>query len=198
MLWFKSKANKLSVSALVVTGLALSACGFSPLYGQNAAQPYVINTLAGISVQPIEDRVGQMMRTQLQSGLTPKGAKRTAPQYELMVTLSESIGVLAVDQASFATRANLYLNGDYQLVRLSDHLEVISGSAKTVASYNVLSSDYATLQAQANARELAVKDLSHILQSRLAVHFKTKAPKVQKSNQSNGQGSGQINYGYPN
>jgi len=198
MLWFKSKANKLSVSALVVTSLALSACGFSPLYGQNAAQPYVINTLAGISVQPIEDRVGQMMRNQLQSGLTPKGAKRTAPQYDLTVTLSESISVLAVDQASFATRANLYLDGNYLLVRISDHLEVISGSAKTVSSYNVLSSDYATLQAQANARELAVKDLSHILQSRLAVHFKTTAPKIQKSDKPYGQGSGNINYGYPN
>jgi LPS-assembly lipoprotein len=116
----------------------------------------------------------------------------------LTVSLSESIAVLAIDKAAFATRANLNLGGTYQLVRLSDSNEIISGTISTVASYNVLSSDYATLQAQANARELAVKDLSHILVDRLAVHFKTTAPDVQSSQQPSRQGTGRYNSGYPN
>lgn len=165
-----SKSRISFVAALALTGLGLSACGYTPLYGRTGNNAQVVGQLASIDVRPIPDRVGQMMRMQLKRGLSLKGRQGSA-DYQLTVTLSERIAKLAVEQSAFATRANLSLTSTYSLVRTSDHGEVTTGSAATVSSYNILSSDFATQTARADARERAVISLAQIIRERLAVFF---------------------------
>lgn len=165
-----SKTSLTLVAALALTGLGLSACGYTPLYGNNGTNAQVVNQLANIDVRPIPDRVGQMMRTELKRGLSihrPQGPAH----YQLTVTLSEGISELAVEQSAFATRANLSLTSTYILVRVADNAEIATGSPSSVASYNILSSDFATQTARADARERAVIGLAQIINQRLAVYF---------------------------
>lgn len=165
-----SKSRMSFIAALALTGLGLSACGYTPLYGRTGNSAQVVGQLASIDVRPIPDRVGQMMRTQLKRGLSIKSLQGAA-DYQLTVTLSESIAELAVEQSAFATRANLSLSSSYRLVRTSDSTEVTFGSPATVSSYNILSSDFATQTARADARERAVISLAQIIRERLAVFF---------------------------
>ena len=165
-----SNARLILGAALAFAGLGLSACGYTPLYGNTGPSAQVVGQLASINVSPIPDRVGQMMRTELKRGLSINRPQGPA-QYQLTVTLSESISQLAIEESAFATRANLHLTSTYSLVRSSDGFEVTTGSPSTVASYNILSSDFATQTAQADARERAVIGLAQIIKQRLAVYF---------------------------
>ena len=165
-----SKFRLSFVAALVLAGLGLSACGYTPLYGRTGNSAQVVGQLASIEVRPIPDRVGQMMRTELKRRLSINRPQGPA-QYQLSVTLSEGIAELAVEQSAFATRANLNLSSSFRLVRRSDGLEVTSGTPSSVASYNILSSDFATQTARTDARERAVIGLAQIINQRLAVYF---------------------------
>lgn len=165
-----SKTRILVSIALAFAGSSLSACGYTPLYGRSSGGAQVTAELSQIEVRPIVDRVGQMMRTELKRSLSPQGL-RDAPQYRLTVTLSEGLAQLAVEESAFATRANLTLSSAYSLVRSADGLEILAGTADSVASYNILSSDFATQSAQSNARERAIVNLAQTIRQRLAVYF---------------------------
>lgn len=173
---FKAKSRTRFVTAttlLLVAAAGLGACGFKPLYGQNnlqdGASAQAQTQLATVTIEHISDRVGQMMRTELKRRLAPRGQK--ADNYRLHVTISESLSALAVEQNAFATRANLALTANYRLVRVSDGFELTAATPRQVASYNILTSDYATLSAQEDARERAVKALADTIHTRLAIYF---------------------------
>ena len=167
------RTSAIAVIALLAMSVVLGACGFRPLYGQggpNASTgPGSSAELTAVEVKPIADRAGQMMRTALQRRL---GLKGVAPaQYQLSVSLKEGIAKLAVEQNAFATRANLSLTATYQLVRIHDGRQLASGKPRAVASYNILDSDYATLVAEADARERAIETLANDIHARLAIYF---------------------------
>jgi len=158
------------LSSLVIAGAALSGCGYSPLYGHGATSANTQGYLSLIHVRPIPNRVGQVMHSSLTHLLKPRS--NNAPQaYDLSINLSESLATLAVEKNAFATRANLTLTADYKLSRKSDGYLLTSGSAKSVSSYNILVSDFATLAAKEDSRARVVQDLAEALRTRLAVYF---------------------------
>lgn len=161
------------MTAVLAGTLSLNACGFQPLYGQSLAGPQVQPHLASIFVQPIPDRIGQVLRTKLSRTLSPK-TRTTAPAYELRITLTESLSTLAVERDASATRANLTLTSSFTLVRRADSLTLYSGAVNSIASYNILTSQFATKIAKDDARARAVQDLSVIIRTRLAIYFQAK------------------------
>lgn len=162
-----------TLAALLIAGLLLGACGYKPLYGQNTGAPGTPSAqrhLESISVKPIPDRVGQMMRTALMRGLNPR-TKRSVHAYDISITLDETLATLAVEQSAFATRANLTLTANYVLTRRADRLNLTSGSVKSVSSYNILASEFATKAAKDDSRSRAIQDVSETLRTRLAIYF---------------------------
>ena len=161
-----------AMTAVLGLSLILGACGYRPLYGQQSGTSGSSNTvaaLAQIDVKPIENRSGQKMRTALQRRLSPKG--RSSSLYYLSVELSEGISDLAIDRTAFATRANLSLTAQYQLIRNADGLKMNVGSLTAVSSYNVLTSDFATHAAQTDARSRAIETLAEDIHAHLAIYF---------------------------
>lgn len=157
--------------ALALTGVMVSACGYRPLYGQTSAQTngHTVADLAAIEIKPIPNREGQMMRNALKRRLVVRPG---APvRYALNVQLNENISVLAVDSGSFATRANLIMSASYSLEDVSDHKPLAHGSARSVASYNILTSDFATYAARQDARAKAIESLADDIRTRLAIYF---------------------------
>lgn len=156
--------------ALIMSTVVLSACGYRPLYGTSSVTPEVERHLASIQVKPIANRPGQMMRIALKQRLAPK-SNGSKDVYQLTVTLNESLSTLAVEESAFATRANLSLSAHYTLIQLADNAQLLDGTAKTVASYNILSSDFATIAAKDDARERAILELADTLRTRMAIYF---------------------------
>jgi len=166
---FKRLTTVLAV--LIGTG-AVSACGFQPLYGQGPNTSQVQPHLAQIAVQPIPDRVGQILRSTLSRTLNPTAhTPGTGPAYDLAVTLTEAVSTLAVERDAFATRANLSLNASYTLTRRADQVTLSSASVGSVSSYNILSSEFATKTARDDARKRAIQDLAATIRTRLAIYF---------------------------
>lgn len=171
MLSYKAVTRSfLTLIGLVAVSLAVVACGYRPLYGQYSLTPQVEHHLAAIKVATIPNRVGQQMHTALMRRLAPKRTQ-IHRNYKLLVSLTESTRKLAIERNALATRTNFTLTANFILMRLSDNTELTYGRAKSVSSYNILSSDFATLAAQSDARERAVEDLAETLRTRMAIYF---------------------------
>ena len=147
---------------------ALTACGFGPLYGDREQTAAAEDQLELVTVPPIADRLGQLVRIELTNRLTPT---QPAPPaiYTLPVKLTESRASLAVRKDSSETRANLTITATFELFRISDGARLTSGAFRSVNSYDVVDSDYATLAAESDARRRGAKDIADGIIDRLAI-----------------------------
>jgi LPS-assembly lipoprotein len=149
-------------------GIILSACGFSPLYGEHSQSTSVASQLALIKVPPINDRTGQLIRIELTNRLTPTQAGSPA-SYLLPVTLSESRTNLVVRKDAAATRVNLTITAAFRLLRISDGVVLTTGNIRSVNSYDIVDSNYASLAAESDARRRGAIDVADGIVNRLAM-----------------------------
>jgi LPS-assembly lipoprotein len=155
----------------VLLAVMLAGCGFRPLYADRQAHDLgAASELAKIQVAPISDRLGQLVRNHLIDQLTPLG-KASAWRYRLTVVLTPSQEGVALAQDQAATRYNFQLRSKFILAELSSGAEILSGSARSIAVYNVVSADFSTLTAEADARRRAAREISDEITIRLAVFF---------------------------
>ena len=146
-----------------------AGCGFQPLFEARKHNP-VVNEFAYVHVAPIKDRIGQQLRNELLHRL-PASAKQNRAKYKLVTTLRESMQTLAVRKSAFATRANLTVTATFHLIAENNNAPVLSATEKTTVSYNILDSEFATLVAQRDAQNRAIKSLGKDIIVRLAVFF---------------------------
>jgi LPS-assembly lipoprotein len=154
---------------LIAAAMALlTGCGFTPLHGQQKAGASATAALQQISVPPIPERLGQLLRIELTNQLTPNGQPRS-PAYVLSVSVTESQQDLAVRRDATATRANLIITASFKLREVQSDEIVLSGAARSVNSYNILDADFATLSAESDSRRRASRDLATEIRSRLGI-----------------------------
>ena len=154
--------------ALLVCLILLGGCGFRPIYG-TATQGNTAAALASVDVEPISDRVGQILHNHLLDLLNPRG-RPERPRYRLSVNLSESVERIAFRKTEVATRANLWLRVSFTLQGAAGE-SVLSGNLSVVSSYNILQTDFATLAAEQDARERAARQLAEELRLQLAARL---------------------------
>ena len=162
MSWYRLAA---ALGALVFVG----ACGFEPLYGQRGGSS-VVSDLAATKVDLIEDRIGQQLRNTLVEEITPGGAPRS-PRYLLEVKLQENKSTLAIRLDETTSRAVLELHATFTLRRTNDGQVLYDGLSRATTSYNVVNSDFATVNAEADARRRAIRVLGDDIKLRLASYF---------------------------
>lgn len=172
MLSYKPKKLLSKRVSLTVLGMcvALGACGFKPMYATAPDRAGTTAYLSSVYIDKIDERTGQMVRTALKRRFRPTRSNM-AYQYSLQVTTAESIAELAVEKDASTTRANLQLSASYTLVRLADQYILDTGSVRGVASYNKLTSHFATEAAKKSARKHAVESVADQLQTHLSVYF---------------------------
>ena len=156
---------------------ALAGCGFQPLNSRTAADGGAstgtkgsLDELAAIRVAPLSDRAGQEMHNLLRDRLNPSG-QPTAPKYELVVQLSESIREVALESDETATRADLSITANYSLRRFDNQKLVSSGRSRSVSSYNILEKQFASTISEADARSRTLRDIADDIRIRLAAYF---------------------------
>ncbi len=159
-----TRALVLGLCALIVAG-----CGFRPLYG-GGRNSEAATEFAAIHIEPIADRLGQQLHNHLLDLLNPRG-QAAETRYVLVVDLKGSTQGLAIAKSELATRSNYRLDATFHLSTASDEKLVLQNSQKVVSSYDILSSNFATLMAEKDAKTRAVREMSQIIRTQLAVFF---------------------------
>lgn len=161
--------------------LMLSACGFEPLYVQKKHNNLwyfggdfdtsIVNDMAKIKVEPIEQRFGQQIRNQLLDLLTPKGAPKK-PKYRLYVELVEKVVVQqAMRQDITATSERVTYRVNYRLIE--DNNELVNGNSVAYVSYDILANPYSTTIAKKKTETDAAKIVANDIALRLGAYFHT-------------------------
>lgn len=158
---------------LIALLLGLAACGFEPLYGEQDHGAATEELLSRVTVPPIADRLGQLVRIELTNRLTPRPAPE--PLYAVAVQLTESKQGLAVRRDASATRANLIINANFELTALGGSEKLLSGQIRSTNGYDILTSDFATLAAEKDARRRAARDIADAIVDRLSIYLSRNA-----------------------
>ena len=153
----------------VLALLLLAGCDFRPLYGTQSFGS-VVPDLEHIQVLAIEDRVGQKMHNMLLDRLNPQG-RPNQPLYTLAIENEVSRQELGLEITEVATRAKLTVVSRYVLRRIDTREILVTGSARSINSYNLIDSDYANLVAEEDATERALRENSEAIRVRLGIFF---------------------------
>ena len=85
------------------------------------------------------------------------------------MALTETRENLFLEKDETATRANLTLKASFILRRLDDSSVLVTGSSRSVTSYDILSSPFATEVSKEDARERCARAISDDMRTRLAL-----------------------------
>jgi len=174
MSWFESRGRLRPKAGLgllaLVCGLALSGCGFRPLYGEDEAGSSTFDSLETIQIAALPDRTGQQLHNLLRDRINPRG-QPNRPEFVLRIRLTEKTERLAIAQDETATRANLRLRANFTLTKVKSNEVVMKGKSNSANSYNIVDSQYATYVSRNDARDRALRELSEDIRLRLATFF---------------------------
>lgn len=135
--------------------LFVSACGFQPLYATGEGSAPGLRNVALAAVTAPED-IEPVVRRAFERRMAKAAGEA---KYELSITASEQAERLAVQIDASVTRYNYRIVGGYTLVERGTSRR-IKGSVTSIASFNVVNSQYSTLHAEDAAREKAANQLA--------------------------------------
>ncbi len=158
---------------LLLAALAgLAGCGFQPLYGKVGDGAPVSEDLAAVKIDFISNRSGQILRNHLLDGMTPKGEPRRSA-WTLQVALNEprpqELGTASdgsIVRFAFNVRAN------FRLLDASTGRVAFAGDATSNSSYEVTTSQYASVASRDSARNRVLEDVALDIRGQLAVFFR--------------------------
>jgi len=139
---------------VAIAALLLAACGFRPLYatGEGGGAGLTRMALAGVDAP---EAIGPVVTRAFARRIRGEPG---AAQYDLTVKASEQAERLAVQIDASVTRYNYRLVGDYTLIERATGKRY-TGNVVSIASFNVVNSQYSTLYAEEQAKEKAAAQL---------------------------------------
>lgn len=156
--------------ALGVAAIALSLAGcIQPLYGPIGSGAPLAAELQAIQVEPIPDRIGHYVTNELIFGFNGTGSN-VLPRYHLKVTLKERVQTPILDTVTGrATSATLIVDANYKLVTVPEGVEVTTGVASTIASYDRFSNRLSNVRAARDAEIRDAKILADNIRTRVSM-----------------------------
>lgn len=162
---------------VVFSLLFLAACGFEPVYGTigrdapNASTTTAESGLEQVSIGNIPDFEGQYLRNELIDRFYRSG-RPANPRYTLNVAIiRESRADLDITKTANTTRAQLRLDTGIDLIDNTTGDIVMSRKVRSVTSYNILASEFATRVSEENTRENALNDLARQITQYVSLYF---------------------------
>lgn len=161
---------------LMISAGMISACGFQPLYSQNGSSPAVQAELSAILVDVRRtdsraERLEQLVYSSLLDTLTPLGVSDN-PAWRLKIALEQTSKGVGFEEDDSATRFNFQIFSEWRLIDTATGEAVFSSSSRSIAAYNVVTSQFATLTAEKDAEERAAVDLANDIRLQLSLHFR--------------------------
>lgn len=165
--------SKHAIKSFALIGLlALSACGFQPLYATRDDGSSVSQQLAEVNVSPQTDRVGQLVRNEIVRSTRPAGTQAEDRFYLRFEARSNSQTL--IDTADTVHRRLAYnLSTNFRLIDASTNKVIFSGRAFSRVPYDRLDASFSNVQARVNAEEQAAKQVGQEMRTRLAAFLAT-------------------------
>jgi len=159
-------------AAALAALMALSACGFQPIYA-GGASGITATTLGAIDVAPIPDKGGYLLREELRKRLGEPGG---AARYRLEVTLDDRIVGFGIRGDDSISRERRTLRARYRLIDLGTNAVMVDATASSDTAIDVVQSEYAVVAAENTALERLSVDVADQITLRLALFGRTPAP----------------------
>lgn len=156
-------------AALTGVLLLLAGCGLQPIYA-DGRQGVAAQSLATVTVGPIPERSGQLLREELLRRMQPGGN----PTYRLDVALKEKIEGFGIRGDESVARERVSLIATYRLIDLATDQVVLEEIASSDAGIDVVRSEFAVVAAEQTATERNTLAVAERIVNRLALHFRTK------------------------
>lgn len=147
---------------LLAASIALSGCGFRPLY----AQPGVVSNLTAVDVVAPEGRAGFLLRQRLDDTLARN--HDAAPAYRMNLTVRETRYPRGVRIDNVATRYEYVLTAGYTLSRLPNGEVAHKGVVRVELTYDSADQPYAAIAAHQDAEERAAQEAARRIGIELA------------------------------
>lgn len=147
---------RVAAALAVLTALALSACGFTPMY----ADPAVGSPLRRIAVTTQDDRLGYRLREQLEDALA--WDRSAAPLYRLTTRVEQNRRSLGRRIDDTATRYELTVKAGWTLTPAAGGTP-ISGTQTVTTTYAAADQPYAAIAAQQDGEERAASELARLI-----------------------------------
>ncbi|MGQ2991375.1 LPS assembly lipoprotein LptE [Brevundimonas sp.] len=144
------------VFASVIAGIALSACGFTPLYGDGGAGA----SLTRIAVSAQDDRLGYRLREQLEDALAFN--RSATPLYRLTTEVQQSRRPLGRRIDDTATRYELTVKAAWTLTPTSGGAP-LTGTETVTTTYGSADQPYAAIAAQQDGEDRAAAELARLI-----------------------------------
>jgi LPS-assembly lipoprotein len=173
------------LAAMLAAGIAAlggpAGCGFHPLYAPPAQDRAAFDAnLAAIAVDPIPDRIGQLLANSLRDSFNPGGGASVGKQYGLTVALTTSRGEAGIRSDGTASRVLYVINARFVLRDLRDGHALYQSLARSNTAFdNFIANEYATVVAEQDAQTRAVRELSNEIRSRIAIYMRQRAETAQ-------------------
>lgn len=154
---------------LCLISLLLAGCGFRPLYATMDGGG-VAASLASVAIPAANGRLEQMIRNDLMSAMRPVGTA-AADRYTLTINPQRNSFKVINRPLPSVTRKSINLTVAYALRDESSGQVVANGKSFSQVSYDVVRQPFADLQAENDAVERAVHEVSADIRTRLAAYF---------------------------
>lgn len=162
-------SKTLPAALLAVAALALSSCGFTPLYGPQS----VTKGLSTIEVVAADGRAGYLLREKLDDAFARN--VNLLPSHRLVYTIEERRYARGVRVDNVANRYELNLTAKWRLLDAKTGQEVRSGATSAAVTYDSADQPYASIAAQQDSQERAATELARRIQLELATWLAGKA-----------------------
>ena len=154
-------------SHIVMLGaiLMLGGC-FRPVYLDQSGA-HIGAELAAIKIDPIPDRLGHYLETELAFLLNPSSS-HVKSKYRLVIQPRSNTRTPVIDTISGrATAGSLAIDADYKLFPIQGDKPIISGIAFVVSSYDRTTQRFANIRAARDAEIRDAKALAEQIKTRL-------------------------------
>jgi LPS-assembly lipoprotein len=156
-----------AAQALLVCA-TLAGCGFHPLYG-GAGQAQTDSALAAVQVEPIPERIGQLVANSLRDSFNPTGVS-VAPLYSLKVIVYASHSDLVIRIDGTASR-ELYVAGASFLLTSTAGGKTFHGTARSNNSYDIGENEYSVVVANDDAQTRAAHDIAQQISQQVSLYM---------------------------
>ncbi len=160
-------------AVLAAAAISLAGCGFRPLYAVGTTPDGMSSYFGQVYVDPIPGRQGVHLRNQLLDAMTPDGTPTNAA-YNLNVQLSDTKEGLAIQENTQITRYNYTLTAKYELRDAVSNEVLDKGTARAIAAYNVVDSQFGTQAAERDAQERAAREVGEDIRLRIGLYFENR------------------------
>lgn len=140
----------------LTASLGLSACGFTPMYGEGGAGV----SLTRIAVTTQDDRLGYRLREQLEDALAFN--RSAAPLYRLTTEVHQSRRPLGRRIDDTATRYELTVRAAWTLTPATGGTP-LSGTETVTTTYGSADQPYAAIAAQQDGEDRAAAELARLI-----------------------------------